>query len=488
MPTNDPESGRTSSKATSERSADLEATSTEPAMTAILRYIITSGVDDIRSILGGGRRIVRDSNGKLHATVVEIDDLDASLIYASSETDGEDWMVQHVVDQALTVEQWEIRNPAIVWTNDVVSIAHQRCEQQSPCGPFVFHNAAQGDENAWELSGPVTSATPMWMPTISASPTDNNVYATWVQMRAYGTSPFRIAKSTDNGNTWTELSPHQDSTWSTNALLAPAIAPVVAGSGGYVLIQYYVDDPSVVDTTITNHANPLYGGWPHITESSNGGYSWSNLSPVFGPSRSNFPTMTGWVDGIPRTLYVAGGANWANVSQGFVSNGKVYVLWNAYTIDPLGTLNCISAYVVSYKPAGVGGAWTHRVVSPEPVFEHGALVLGYANSGELSVCESDPDKLVLAYFDAASRAIQVAGSIDGGSSWRRNQGDILTYDQVADLGFTQRLAIYMHAVPVFASNSVLDILYVQADTVTDEVTDRQVFSSRLNVSSLLSEY
>jgi hypothetical protein len=450
--------------------------------TITLNPIVTTGIENIRTLLGGGRHIVLDESGNIHVAGLQGNGATYSLWYSVS-------------DDASTFNNFTAigtngaggrdRYPAIAVNGTKVSIAfHNQISGEG----LVAKNPDPLGGGSFSITNSLTTTPSCWLSMIYADKTTNNLYATWVETNGvYPTLVVNMAKSTDGGDNWFKLGMLPDSLYNVASTYGPSNNPIMA-QGNYVIAQLWSDDSLKLvnnfgfDSAIYNHQAADFRGWAMYTESTDGGLTWTPAQLQFGPSRTDFPNAKVIVDGVVRQVRACGGAYWPSVSSGFIKDGIVYMVTPGSLIDfdnaDFASGNEVA--ILSMKPVGIGGTWTHRVISGDMVVYGVNQRYGYQRFGELSMMSGAPLHLAFVYNDVARPDEQIAITVsnDGGYTWITDTTSMQTHgcfiDQVTDLGFSAAAALYMHTAEKFTTSGIDVSLLTGADGAITNTTQYHI--------------
>lgn len=448
---------------------------------------IVTGITNIRTLLGGGTHIVKDAAGNIHVTGLQGSADTYSLFYSVSDDAS---TFNNFTGIGLNAGGGRDRYPAIAVKGTAVNIAFHN--QISGTGHVAMNPDPLGG-GSFTLTGELTNTPSCWLSMIYPDATTNNIYATWVETNGtWPTLVVNVAKSTDGGASWLNMGMLPDSNFNVNSGYGPSNNPIMA-EGNYVITQLWSDDSLLLvgnygfDPDILNNMDANYSAVPLYCESTDGGQTWLPAQLQFGPNKTDYPTAKVLVDGVLRNVRTGGGAYWPSASQGFIKNGIVYMVTPSITMDwdNAGFASGIEVVILSTKPVGVGGTWTHKVISGDAVIYGTSQVYGYARYGELSMREGDPNRLILVYNDISRPTHQIAitGSNDGGLTWVTDTTNMIFIDQVADMGFATAAGMYLHTSPVFTTDNSVDITFITG--ADGAITNGTQYHVRVDVSSII---
>ncbi len=436
---------------------------------------VSTMVQNIRSVLGVGRRIWTDHLGRIHVDLLRGSEGTYKLIYARSDNGGAFFIHDGPLGEFYPGDD---RYPGLFLNDNGVYISYS--ENNIPSAgkraPMILYNPDPFGTGNWSGNDLLRYSGPAGDFLITNCGGDNQKVIS-VYREGYKNQSL-LSCSADSFITGPLIG---DTTYIKGS------ASGLAVDGNYMIAAWGAQICQLMDSNITD-CWILESEWMMYSESSDGGISFNDPVPVFGFSLTDFPLQTIDTGAAPINVYIAGPTRWTNEKNPLISNGKVYVITNGETFDTNHFFSGLSAVVVSQKPVGTGGTWIHSVASAPLSWANSRVANGNYWYAELGVVREYPDLMFIAAVDRATNPddIVIFGSRDGGLNWNVHAPIRITGSQ---LGFSPITGIRCSASPyatyINENEMNLDLTFV-ADSQGLVINQTQ-YHLRVNIAALFPD-
>ncbi len=451
--------------------------------TAYVPTQISNLVGNLRSVLGVGRNIWTDESGVIHVSYLTGTAGTYKIWYAQSVDNGATFDLDGPLGEFYPGDD---RYPGLFVNSNGVYIAYN--ELGVPAAglraPMMLYNAVPftnawvGNNTSGLWTGPILN---YLLSNAGGSPT--RAFGTYYDAGALKKCPI-VGETAVNA--WAPIGFMGDTTRSKGS------APGIVASGTYVLATW----GAVLDTTTTPAMDPIIirnmagsSGTEFMmySESNDGGATWSPAALVVGTNYTDYPPMNIDTSGVITPVRIAGPTGWNNEYNPIIVNGKAYIISNTETLDPNKYFSGLSSVVISQKPVGLGGAWTHSVASVPPTWVTGTgVVRGNCWYAEIGSVMGYPNLMYVAATDRSATPDQIVvfGSNDGGLTWNQRPPIRISNDSLLvglPTAATNFISTSPNAVYVNPNNIFLDITFLLDNS---GVVNTSQYHVRVNIAPL----
>lgn len=319
---------------------------------------VDSFVENIRCILGAGRNVARAPNGNIHGQVLEGTTGSYELYWVGSTDDGVSWTTSDHLGSAVADDD---RYASVDFNATGSAYLAYTEDFGAGKGNVVYLPDPFLDPSNFVNSGEVTNVG------------EQNVHGTVAVDKNNGHVAYGFSNRVEFQNYLG---------FSTDGTTFPATvgignisgadtfrvnyAPTMAIDGNYAFVIDINMDGIFSPTDTAAHLGGSAEGYYIFWESSDGGATWTEAAPVYGFSLGDFPTVIADRNGTTGPIAAAGGDRWESHTEPIIHNGNVYFGGVGYAVTlndgtfPYAFWDGFALAVAGFKPASMGGSWTHR--------------------------------------------------------------------------------------------------------------------------------